>query len=435
LFTALAAVLTGIFVGLIPALRVSSVDPFRLLKEGGARAGADFRTTRLRGALVASEIALCLILLAGAGLMIRLMVHLTTMDIGFDRKDLLVTQVTSPYRTRDKVRDAAFFDEVIDKLRAVSGVRDAGLQQFTPLASVYMFDFIEPPGGRVERFEDLPHVNARTVSPGYFDVMGIPILSGRTFRRGEGLDGREVVVISETMAEQYFPDQNPVGQTLIRRARETRAPAEIIGVAGDVALMGMFRDQRAILYKPYTQFTPSTLYAVVRTDGDPLSAAPAVRAALTSLNKTNAVGMLQTLDELWAQQVAEPRFYMLLLAVFAGLALLLAAVGLYGVISHSVAQRTHEIGVRLALGAERSDVMKLVMRQGLRMALIGVAIGLAGGLSLTRFLESLLQDISPSDPLVFASVSVFLILVALAAAYLPARRASSVDPMTALRYE
>jgi putative ABC transport system permease protein len=435
MFTALAAVSTGILVGLIPALRASRLDPFRTLKEGGTRSATDFRTSRVSGALVAGEVALCLVLLTGAGLMIRLMIHLTTMDIGFDRANLLVAQVSSPHPVRDMARHAAFYDEVIERVRTIPGVRQVGLQQFTPLVSAYVFEFIEPPGQRIERSEDLPHVNARTVSPGYFAAMRIPVLHGRTFAPGEGGKGREVVVISETMARQYFPDQNPVGQTLIRRAGKAAAPAEIVGVVGDVTLLGMFRDQRATLYKPYTQGVPSQLYAVVRTEGDLNAAIPAVRSVLTSLNRTNAVGMVQTMDELWLEQVAEPRFYMLLLASFAALALLLSTVGLYGVISHSVAQRTHEIGVRLALGAERSAVVWMVLRQGLLMTLLGVVMGLAGSVTLTRFLESLLQDVSPTDPVVFASVSLFLLVVALLAAYLPARRASRIDPMQALRFE
>ena len=426
------AVLTGIAFGLAPALLSSRTNFNSALKEGGRDTSATSRGARLRGALVVSEVALALMLLVGAGLLIKSFVILQRVDPGFNPKSVLRVDVTLP-RTRypDRNQSAAFYKQLLERVARLPGVQSAGAVSSLPLSGGGTdSDFaIE---GRPPAEPGHPQVAwYSSVTPDYFRAMGIRLLRGREFTEADNPAAPKTVLISESMARRYFPDEEPLGKRLVF-GKDAR---EIVGIISDVKFFGLNLDARPSMYFAHQQNPARGLSLVVRTQGNPLTLATAIRGQVSSLDRDLAVSSIMTMEELVGTSLAEPRFVLLLLGAFAAVALLLSAIGVYGVVSYSVTQRSHEIGVRMALGAQMSDVLKLVVGQGMSLVLGGVGVGLIAAFALSRVMESLLFGVSATDVTTFAATSLILAGVALGACFVPARRATKVDPMESLRYE
>ena len=437
-FTGLVALVTGIIFGLAPAMQVSHLDINDTLKEGGRDAAGGTRGNRIRALLVIGEIAVSFVLLMGAGLLINSFMHLRNLHPGFRANHLLTMKIPlSEVKYPDKERRSPFYAEVLRRVQALPGVQSAAVAGNLPLT--YDGDSM-PIGieGRTDPPPDQrPDVILRVVGPGYFSTMGIPLVRGRDFREQDKADSARVVIVSEKTARHFWPGENPIGKRLKPGSTNRNIPwIEIIGVVKDVRQNDFVSEPKMQMYMPYQQlnsFAPNAL--VVRTNVEPLSLAGAVRNAIWAVDKDQPVSNLRSMDEIVSEAVARQRFSMLLLGIFAALAMVLAAVGIYGVMSYSIAQRTREIGLRIALGAQKSDVLKMILRQGLRFVAAGLAIGLAASFALTRVMASLLFGISATDPATFVSISLVLIAVALLASYIPAVRAMKIDPMLALRYQ
>jgi putative ABC transport system permease protein len=435
-FTFGVSILTGLLFGLAPALEASQPNLNESLKEGGRGAVTGGRSHRLRDLFVVAEIALALVLLIGSGLMIRSFARLQSVDPGFDAKNLLTVKLLLPSsRYREDPKRKEFFKQLTERVQTLPGVRSVGTVSYLPIAGLgaaTRFD-IEgrpplPPG------QDLVG-DVRVVDGGYFHTMGIPLLQGRTFTERELTEETHVVMINETMARDYFPGEDPIGKRVTIHMKDENVPSEIIGVVRDARYVGLDTPVRAMTYWPYPELVYSGMTLVIRTEGEPLALAESVRREVLALDKDQPVADVRTMESWVSDSVSRARFSTMLLGIFAGVALLLSAVGIFGVMSYAVSERTHEIGVRMALGAQTSDVLALVVKQGMMLALVGVGLGLGAAFALTRVLSSLLFGVSATDPATFALLSVVLASVALLACYLPARRAAKVDPMIALRYE
>jgi putative ABC transport system permease protein len=437
LFTTFLSLLTGVVFGLAPALQISRWSLVGSLKESGRGSSEGLRSSRLRGSLVASGVAVAATLLVGAGLLIQSFLRLERVDPGFNPHQLLTFRVDLPYARYSGPRQTGFFQEAALRLTHLPGVRSASAVFPLPLSGDEVsagFDIEGRPTDNARR----PRTNYSWVEPGYFHTAGIPLLSGRDFTARDDLKTMPVAIISETLARRFFPGENPVGRRIkpgIGNGYAAPPMREIIGVVGNVKQNGLAAEPGPEVYAPLGQSPLGSMSFIVRTQVDPLTVAAAARKTIAEMDKDLPVYGLETLEHYVAQTYITHQLLTLLLGIFAALAPALATVGLYGVISYSASQRTHEIGVRMALGAEKSDVLKMVIGQGLKPALIGVGIGIAGALALTRFLSSLLYGVKPTDPLTFIAVSLILIAVALVACYIPARRAAKVDPIVALRYE
>ncbi len=420
--------------GLIPALIASRTDVNETLKEGGLRLGASPGTHRLRGLMSAGEIALSLILLVGAGLLLRSFLRLTEVDLGFDPNGLLIATVERPLTAAfDSQQHSAFFQASLERIRNLPGVKDAALTQRYPLGPPHNATMMLHVQG-AENFRPPQPISVTEISPDYFHVMRIRSVKGRAFGDRDVAGAQEVVIVNESLARIVFGAHDAIGQHI--SFNPPPVPwKEVVGVVADAREDALEKEPAPEIFVPYLQQPSFSMTFVLRTESNPLMLAGAVREALQSIDKNQPLSDTTTMDEVIAKSVAPRRFRMLLLGLFALLALLLAVIGVYGVIAYSSSQRTHEFGVRIALGADRRDILNLVVRQGFKLALLGVSSGVAGALLLTRFLSGLLYEVSPHDPLTFAGVATLLMLVALAAIYIPARRAMRVDPMVALRYE
>ncbi|HEY6187243.1 MAG TPA: ABC transporter permease [Pyrinomonadaceae bacterium] len=438
IFTLLVSLLTGVIFGLAPATQASKFNLNETLKEGGRDSAAGSRGNRIRGLLVIAEVAVSLILLIGAGLLINSFMRLRNVDPGFRADNLLTMNVILPrLKYADQTRRSAFYTELIQRIEALPGVQSAAVTNWIPL--VMQGDSI---GISIEGRPDPPPdqrniVVTRVVSPHYFGTMGIEALQGRQFNEQDRADSTGVVVVSETMARKYWPGEDALGKRIKSGSSASTNPwLTVVGVVKDVRQFQLNADPKPQMYLPYAQtsFLPPR-QLVVRTNVEPTSLAATVRKTVWEIDGDQPVSNISTMEEVLAESVARQRFSMLLLGIFAGVALVLAAVGLYGVMSYSVAQRTREIGIRMALGAQRSDVLRLVVGHGLKLVLIGVSIGLVAAFILTRVMSSLLFGVSATDPTTFITISMVLMSVALLASYIPARRATKVDPMIALRYE
>jgi putative ABC transport system permease protein len=435
-FTFGLSLLTGILFGLIPALQASKTELTEALKEGGRTSSGSHRA-RFRNLLVVSEIALALVLLIGAGLMVKSFARLLHVNPGFEPQNLLTMQVALPStKYSEPSQRAAFYQQALDKIKTLPGVQSAGAVSHLPLSGSIASGFFSIEGQQYPPGEQLPHTDLRAASPQYLQTMGIPVLKGRYFDERDTDAAPNVAIIDETLARRYWPNEDPLGKRISFNRRENvQVWREIVGVVGAVKHKGLDADYRGQLYFPHPQNPWGNMYLVVRTTNEPSSMAAMVRSAIQSVDKDQPVYRVMTMETLLNESVAQRRFSMLLLTLFAVVAVVLAIVGLYGVMSYGVSQRTHEIGIRMALGAQARDVLRMVVGQGLLLALIGVGIGLVAALLLTRVMSSLLFGVSATDPFMFASIPLILAVVALLACYIPARRATKVDPMVALRYE
>ncbi|HEV2915197.1 MAG TPA: ABC transporter permease [Pyrinomonadaceae bacterium] len=435
-FTLLVTGLIGLLFGLAPALQASHVNLNEALKEGGRSFSEGWRRNHLRKALVVAEVALSLMLLVGAGLLIKSFVLLNKTDPGFSPENVLTMRIGLPSFKYKGKQKAEFFQRLTDEVASLPGVESAGAVLSLPLGGSNLSvgrSFI--PDGRP--LTPAESINAAYIvaTPGYFRTMKIPLAAGRSFTERDTDEATKVVVVNETLARRVFPGESAVGKR-IRVWRDEDFAREIIGVVGDTKSFALDDEPAPQMYVPHAQDTGwGGMSLVVRTTTQPTALTSAVRAAVLSIDKDQPVFNIKTMEDVAAASVANRRIAMFLLSVFAGLALLLAALGVYGVISYSIAQRTHEIGLRMALGAQRRDVMKLILRQGMGLVLVGIVIGLVAAFALTRVMASLLYEVSATDPLTFTVVALILGTVALLACLIPARRAMKVDPMVALRYE
>jgi putative ABC transport system permease protein len=408
------------------------------LKEGGRDAGAGPRGKRLRSALVIAEVAVSFILLIGAGLLINSFMHLRNLDPGFRADHLLTLNVDlSETKYPDNPKRTAFFDEVVRRIQALPGVRSVAVAGNLP----FTYNGDSMPIG-VEGIPDpppdqRPDVIYRAIGPGYFSTMGIPVVAGRDFNDQDNLNTTLAVVVSEKTARHYWPNTDPIGKRIRNGSTTSDAPwRTVIGVVKDVRQNDFIAEPKMQMYFAYRQLQslmPNAL--IVRTAVEPLSLAASVRNAIWGVDKDQSVANIDSMEHIVAGAVARQRFSMLLLAIFAAVALVLAAVGIYGVMSYSVAQQTREIGIRMALGAQRVDVLKMTIKQGLKLVGLGLLIGLGAAFILTRVMASLLFGISATDPLTFIMISLVLLAVAMLASYIPSLRAMRVDPMVALRYQ
>lgn len=442
LFTLAASLLTGILFGLAPALKTSSANIQTTLKEGGRGASAAHHRTQTF--FVVAEVALALVLLAGAGLMVRSLAALWTVDPGFDPHHVLYFRSAAP-PLKSSVAIRQSWRETQARLTAIPGVEAVSLSLGSkPMGSDSDVPFWREGQPKPSSTSQMKFSLFYDVQPDYLKVMRIPLRRGRFFTAEDTEHSPFVTVIDDRFAQQYFPGEDPVGKRV--NFNVLNVTAEIVGVVGHVKQWGLGENAGSpILAQCYfavaqlpDQFVPlmgSNLSIVLRTQGSPLAQIGSIRRTLLQLNSRSVMYNTESMDEIISNSLSSRRFSMILMGVFAGLALLMASIGIYGVISYLTSQRTHEIGIRMALGAGKTDVLVLVVRQGLKVVLVGVVIGIAGALALTRFLASLLFGVKPTDPLTFTAVSLVLIAVALLACYIPARRASKIDPMVALRYE
>jgi putative ABC transport system permease protein len=429
------SVLTGIVFGLVPALQSVKGDLLSALKDGSRGASAGRARLKLRGVLMAAEVAIALVLLVGAGLLIRSFDKLTSVDLGVDPRNVTIGLVSLPERRYpDADRQHAVFAELLGRVKAIPGVTDAALATDPPVNSSWQsgvtFDGIAAAPGRE------PMLNGVIASPEWFKAMRMKMRAGRAFTDDDKNGNARVIVISESVARQFYGKENPVGRRMKQgTAADTNPWRTIVGVVNDVKDGGLDETSRGTFYLPLAQEEAASMWVAVRTTSASVSALPAMRQALGAIDKEVPLAFAQTLEEQIGATVAQPRFSMLMLGIFAAIALMLAAIGTYGVISYNVAQRTHEIGLRIALGAQRSDVLGLVVRQVLAITGIGIVIGATGALAAGSLITKLLFGVQASDPLTFTGVSVLLATVAVVAAAVPAWRATRLDPVAALRAE
>ena len=437
-FAATATLLSAVLFGILPSFAAARSGFAASLQEGG-RSSLNRRNRAIHAGLVVTELALALILLAGAGLLIESFSRLTGVNPGFNRENLLTFKLSLPARKyKSDASQIAFYRELLDKLAHVPGVRSASMENLPPFSGFALWGVatdVTLPGQESLPPAQKPNTAVRVVGPDYFRTMGIPLIQGRSFSAPELAAERHVVIINDTFARKYFPGANPIGRKITIDMKDTNVPSEIIGIAGDVHGAQLSAAPWPTIYWPYPELAYTSMTIVVRAQRNPLALVPAVREIVRGIDPDEPVSNVATMDHLISDSVARSRFSTLLLSIFAALAIALACIGIYGVMAYATAQRRNEIGIRMALGAQRSDILRLIVGQGARLALLGAGIGVVGGLALARLLASQLYAIAPNDPLTFAAATLLLVSVALTACYVPARRAMRVDPMVALRYE
>ena len=436
-FTASLSLLTGILFGLAPAWQLATPRLSGALQDSQRGGTAGPATHRLRSLLVIAEVALSLMLLIAAGLLIQTFIRIASVKPGFRPENVLTVALALPEsRYSDVSKRAVFFQRLLERVREIPGVQAAGVVSDLPLFGGSSTGF-DVEGRPLAAPSERPMSEYRLASPDYFRAMGIELLAGRFFNEQDRADKPQVAIINETLARKFFGQQNPIGKRIgLSRPMDWR---EVVGVVRDVKNYGLTEAVKPECYVPYLQSAPDYLAGVsswvammVRTESSPLGYATAIKREVQMLDKDQPISSVKTLNEYLAQSVAQRRFNMELLAIFAAVALVLAAIGIYGVIAYTATERTKEIGIRMALGAQAGDVLKLIVRQGLFLTLVGVGIGVAGAFALTRVISNLLFGVRPTDPPTFIGLSLFLILISLLACYLPARRASKMNPVKAL---
>jgi predicted permease len=443
LFLGGVVTLAALIFGLAPAAHLANPDVQSELKEGGRSVSSGSAQKRLRGILAVAEISLALILLVGAGLMVKSMYRLMSVDAGFRPDHLLKMEMD--LRTQQYSKDPAvinFWNQVLDRVRALPGVESAAIGTHIPLTDEHGRTDITVEGMAQPAPGNYPHPDYHTISPGFTETLGIALLRGRTFSAADSKGAPPVALVNATLANRFFPNADPIGkrfffgnQTGNHKPGWTPTWITIVGVVADTKLYGLANAARLEVYEPFLQSPDGEMTLVVKSGVDPAATTSAIRGVVASIDKDQPIFDISTMNEVVTNSVSTRRITLILLGLFSALALLLAAIGIYGVISYSVAQRTHEIGIRMALGAHRGDVLRMVLKQGGKIAIIGVAIGIFAAVALTRLMARLLFSVSAFDPLTFAGVAILLTIVALAACYIPARRAMRVDPIVALRYE
>jgi len=432
------SLVTTLIFGLLPVIHFSKPDLQRTLKEGGRTATSSVLQHRVRRILVVSQLALALVLLIGAGLLTRSFIRLLRIDPGFSADNVLTLQVHVYNLNPEPQQQVAYFDQVLERVTSLPGVQSAGAVSAPPFVgegsieidNPFVIEGRQPPPAGQE-----PTAYHTVVTSDYFRTLSIPVLNGRTFTRTDSQQSLPVAVINSTMARRFWENENPVGKRITLRWSNQPLTAEIVGVAGDVLHTGLDSNPRPEIFLHLPQAPFGSMTFVVRTQSDPLALLPAIKKEVWSVNKDQPIYSIKTEEQLISASLGERRFSLFLIGLFGVVSLVLAGVGLYGLISISTSQRTQEIGVRIALGAQSSSILKMVMGEGLLLALLGVAVGVGGSLLLTRFLSKMLFGITPTDPFTFAFISSVLVLVALLASYIPARRATRVDPLIALRQE
>ncbi|HEY6389211.1 MAG TPA: ABC transporter permease, partial [Candidatus Acidoferrum sp.] len=450
LFTFGISLLTGLVFGLAPAWQVGRTNLQGTLKETGQSTSAARGTRRLRQILVVSEMALAVLLLVGAGLLIRSFQHLLEVNPGFQPQHLLSMRLSPPTKAYpDGAPLQAFYQQVLDRVRTIPGLQSAGAVSELPLSDSYSSGstFFEQTSvtdlPRYAPMNNLPYteIDYRTVVPGYFQAMQIPLVRGRLLTDTDTSEALRVAVVDRDFANRFWPNEDPIGKRIAVQPVPKSNPlipqwCTVVGVVGHVKHYGPDVEGREQAYFPLAQLSfARTMYLAVRTKLEPAAVTSAIRQQVSAVDKNMPVYEVSTMEQLLSNSVVQPRLNLTLLVAFASIALVLAAVGIYGVMAYTVSQRTHEIGIRMALGAQREDVLKQVLREGAQLAALGLALGLVGSLAATRLIATLLFGVKPTDPLTFAAVAVVLASVALAACYIPALRATRVDPLSALRYE
>ena len=435
-FTLGVSLLTGIIFGLVPALQISKTDLHETLKEGG-RTGSSGARAWVRNTLVVLEMALALVVLVSAGLLMRSFWRLQQVNPGFAPQNVLAMSLGLPMtKYKEPAQRANFYRELLQQIRALPGVQAAGATSILPMGGDNSSGSFQIEGRVVPQGQSSPHGDRWAATTDYFSTMKIPIIRGRFFDDRDTMESQPVAIIDETMARKYWPDEDPVGKRITFQSRDGNPIwREIVGIVGHVKHKGLEGESRVQYYIPHSQVQNSEMNLVVRTTTDPASLTGAVRGAISGLDKDLPVFRVKTMEQFVMDSMATRRFAMTLVGIFASVALALAGVGLYGVLSYSITQRSHEIGVRMALGARAADVLRLVVGQGMLLALAGVVLGSAAAFLLTRLMANLLFNVTPSDPLTFATIAFLLTLVALLACFVPALRATKVDPIEALRYE
>jgi len=434
-FTLGLSVITGIVFGLVPALEATRFDLHGSLKEGGKNVGGTSGSHRVRSLFVVTQVALAMVLLVGAGLFIRSLRRLESVDPGFNANNLLTMRVTLPFaKYEEEPKRIEFFKKALEQMRAIPGVEAAGAINSAPFTGLYPGTNVEVDGQKLPPGQELK-TGVCVTDADYFATMQIPLKQGRMYTEQEATEMRHVVLVNEEFVRQNLGGLNPLGKRLTIYMKQENVPTEIIGVVANHKHLGLDLPIEPMVYWPHSELVYTGMTLMLRTRGDANAIAPAARNVIRSLDPQQPIGEVATMESLLSTSVARSRFSASLLTVFSFVALVMAAVGIYGVMSYSVLQRTHEIGVRMALGAGRFDVLKLVVKKGIVLGVIGVAAGLAASFALTRLVSSLLFEVTATDAATFTAVSVGLFLVTLIACYVPARRATRVDPLKALRYE
>jgi len=432
IFTLFVSFVTSLFFGSLPALQVSRINLVTALK--GRSASVSGRNAN-GSVLVITEVALALVLLTGAGLLVNSFIRLQNVPTGVQADQLVAMSINLPRATyRDAQARLMFIDRLMPRLAALPGLKSVAVGSNLPLDVGLQGTEFKVTGEPVNSTNS-PHTHVSIVSPGYFQTLGISILQGRDFSASDTRDAPGVVIINSELARKYFGAQNPIGRRVEMGFRDG-VPLEVIGVTSDVRQTGLQADPYPGMFLPYSQYQASVpLVFVIRSTNDSGAVAAAVRQELRQVDSQLPIYDVKTMDQVLYTATACPRFLTFLLAVFAGVAVLLAAVGIYGIMTYTVAQGTREIGIRAALGAQRRDLLRMVLNKGLKLTLIGIVLGVAGAFGLTRLMSSVLFGVSATDPLTFAGVTALLAIVALVASYLPARRATKIDPLLALRHE
>jgi putative ABC transport system permease protein len=441
-FTLLTLLFAALIFGFVPAWQADRFDLIESLKEGRKGVFALWSGRRIQNAMVVAEMALALALLAGAGLMINSLWRLSRVNPGFDAEHLLTMKIAPPVSflagdpEEASRKIAAFFRDVTERVKNVPGVVTADVINVTPLAGEGALTRLTIENRLPASPADVRSVPWRVLGPDYFRAMKIPLLQGRHFTAADTSDAPGVVIINEALARHFWPNENPVGRRIRRGGLDSQRPwSTVVGVVGTVKTYGLDKVPIPELYIPHAQFALPPMTLVARATDDPLKLVSALRSQILAVDRNSLITNVRTMEEWLSRSVASRRFNMQLLAIFAAMALLLAGVGIYGVMNYAVTQLTHELGIRMALGAQTGDLMRLVIRRGMGMTLIGVVIGLFAAFLLTRSMKGLLFAVGPGDPLTFALVATLLVVVALLACYIPARRATKVDPLVALRGE